>query len=57
MQTVKGAQFLNINFLSALFAAAAVAVVFEAVIVFFCMYVYTHHYNHINLALAFKFYI
>ena len=45
MQSVKGAQFLNIAFLLILFTAAPAAAVFGTAIVFM------HHYNHTNLNL------
>ena len=55
MQSVNGAQFLNITFLFLLFGAAAVAVaVLGFVIVPLAC---THHYNHINSTLTLRFYI
>ena len=55
MQSVNGAQFLNITFLFLLFGAVVVAIaVFGFVIIpLTCM----HHYNHINSTLAMRFYI
>ena len=54
MQSVNGAQFLNITFLFLLFGAVAVAIaVFGFVIVpLTCM----HHCNHINSTFALRFY-
>ena len=55
MQSVNGAQFLNITFLLALFTAAAATAVFGSVII--VLTVYMLRYNHINftLSLTFKF--
>ena len=53
MQSVKGAPFLNINFLLALFAAAPAEAVFGTVTV--SLTSITHHYNQANLTLTLKF--
>ena len=47
MQSMKGAQFLNITSLYVLFTAAPAAAVFGAVIVPLASIL--HHYNHISL--------
>ena len=47
MQLVNGAQFLNITFLLALFAAAAPSAALLLAIIF-PKQVYMHHYNQIN---------
>ena len=53
MELVNGAQFLNITFSLALFAAVPLAAVFGTVIVLLsCM---MHPYDHINLTLTLKF--
>ena len=53
MQSVNGAQYLNIPFLLVLFATAPTVAVFGSVIVPLASYM--HHYNHINLTLSWTF--
>ena len=52
MKLVNGAQFLNITFSMALFAAVPPAAVFGTVIVLLSCTM--HHYDHINLTLTSK---
>ena len=57
MQSVNGAQFLNITFLFLLFGAAAVAVAVAVLGFVIVPLACTHHYNHINSTLTLRFYI